>query len=156
MDQLVQTIVGLWTSVQPIVIRALPTFVLVTLLYFFLKKVLFEPLDRVLAERRKRTLGAVEGAEAALAEVEKKTAAYEQSLLEARSAIYREQEENRKHLSEQQSAAVEAARTRMASDVKDAKAGLNAEAAVAKASLQGEVEHLAEQIAQRLLAGGSN
>jgi F-type H+-transporting ATPase subunit b len=156
MDQITSMVGGIWTSVQPIVIRAIPTFVLVTLLYFFLKKFLFEPLDRTLAERHKRTLGAVEGAESALAEVEKKTAQYEQSLQDARSAIYQELEANRKKLADDQSAAVQAARDRFNVQIKDARTGLAAEAAAAKASLEGEVERLAEQIAQRLMAGGSN
>lgn len=156
MDQLSQTVVGLWTSVQPIVIRAIPTFVLVTLLYFFLKKFLFEPLDRTLAERQKRTLGAVEGAESTLAEVEKKAAAYEQSLLDARSAIYKDQEAHRKHLADQQAEAVEDARARIAGQIATARSGLQAESAAAKASLEAEVERLAEQIAQRLVAGGKN
>jgi F-type H+-transporting ATPase subunit b len=143
-------------SVQPIVIRAIPTFVLVTLLYFFLKKFLFEPLDRTLAERHQRTLGAVAGAESTLAEVGKKAAAYEQALQDARSAIYREQEESRKKLADEQSAAVDAARTRLSAHVAQAKTGLQAEAAAARASLESEVERLAEQIAQRLVSGGVN
>jgi F-type H+-transporting ATPase subunit b len=156
MDQLTSTVGGLWTSVQPIVIRAIPTFVLVTLLYFFLKKFLFEPLDRTLAERHKRTMGAVEGAESALAEGEKKTTHYEQSLQDARSGIYKELEANRKQLADDQAAAVQAARARMSEHVTQAKAGLQAEAAAARASLESEVERLAEQIAQRLVTGGSN
>jgi F-type H+-transporting ATPase subunit b len=156
MDQLTSTVLGLWTSVQPIVIRAIPTFVLVTLLYWFLKKFLFEPLDRTLAERHKRTMGAVEGAESTLAEVEKKAAGYEQSLQDARSAIYREQEEHRKRLADDQAAALATARERMAGYVATAKSGLQEESAAAKTSLESEVERLAEQIAQRLLTGGVN
>lgn len=156
MDQLIQTVVGLWTSVQPIVIRAIPTFVLVTLLYFFLKKFLFEPLERTLAERHKRTLGAVEGAESTLAAVEKKAAAYEQSLQDARSAIYREQEAHRKRLADDQASALEDARARLAGQIATARSGLQLESAAARASLEAEVERLAEQIAQRLVTGGQN
>jgi len=153
MDQLIHTIVGLWQQVRPIIIRAIPTFVLVWLLYFFLKKVLFQPLERTLEERRKRTLGAVADAEAKLAEVEKKQAGYEQSLMDARSAIYQEQEAHRKRLAEDQRAAVEGARGRMAAQVTEAKTLIGAEAASAKDSLGAEAERLAEEIASALLVG---
>ena len=153
MDQLLQTVVGLWISVRPIVIRAIPTFVLVLALYFYLKKIIFEPLDRTIDERRKRTLGAIEGAEATLREVEKKAADYEKALQDARSGIYREQEAHRKTLAEEQAAAVAAARDRMKEQAKQVKVSISAEAEAAKTSLALEVERLSEQIAVKLLDG---
>ena len=141
-------------SVRPTVIRAIPTFVLVLALYFYLKRMVFGPLDRTIQERRKRTLGAIEGAEATLNDVEKKAAAYEKALQDARSEIYREQETYRKTLAGEQAAAVAAARERMAEQAKQVKVSITAEAEAARASLGAEAERLSEQIAANLLGGG--
>ena len=141
-------------SVRPTVIRAIPTFVLVLALYFYLKRMVFGPLDRTIQERRKRTLGAIEGAEATLNDVEKKAAAYEKALQDARSEIYREQETYRKTLAGEQAAAVAAARERMAEQAKQVKVSITAEAEAARASLAAEAERLSEQIAANLLGGG--
>jgi F-type H+-transporting ATPase subunit b len=153
MEQLANTFGGLWNQLVPILQRAVPTFLLVWLLYFYLKKVLFEPLDRVLEERRKRTLGAVEASEATLQQVEDKAAEYERLLNEARAGIYREQEEHRGRLAAGQAQAVEAARQKAAAAVAEARAAIGAEAAQAQAGLAAEAERLAEQIATAVLAG---
>jgi F-type H+-transporting ATPase subunit b len=153
MEQLANTFGGLWHQLVPILQRAVPTFILVWLLYFYLKKVLFEPLDRVLEERRQRTLGAIESSEATLQQVEDKAAEYDRLLNEARAGIYRELEVHRRQLAGEQAQAVEAARQSAAAAGAQARAALNAEAAQAKATLSAEAESLAEQIASAILAG---
>jgi len=139
-------------SVRPIVVRAIPTFILVLALFFYLRKIIFEPLDRTLEERRKRTLGAIERAEATLNEVEKKAAAYEKALQDARSEIYREQEAHRKTLAGEQAAAVTVARDLMKDHVAKARTEIIAEAKSAKGALEAEAERLSERIASGLLS----
>lgn len=143
----------IFEALKGIIVRAIPTFVLVILLHWYLKKVLFEPMQRVLEERRKKTEGAVEGSEAALASVNEKLAGYEKALGDARAAIYQEQEAARKQLSEQQAAAVEAARAKSAAQIAEFKAGLATEVAAAKSTLEAQSEELAERIAGAVLAG---
>lgn len=133
--------------------RALPTFLLVILLHWYLKKVLFQPMERVMEERRRRTAGSVEASEAAVAQAREKMEAYEKSLGDARAEIYRQQEESRRKLGEQQAAAVEAARSEAAVRVAAAKAEIAAEAERASAGLAAEADRLADQIASAVLAG---
>ena len=150
MEQIVQIIKDL----QGVILLALPTAFLVILLHWFLKKMLFEPMDRVIEERHKRTEGAVEASQAALATVKEKMAAYEKALGDARAEIFKETEAARKALADQQSQAVEAARVAAAAQVATAKAELAAQADAARAGLRVESERLAEQIAGSLVAGG--
>jgi F-type H+-transporting ATPase subunit b len=146
MEQIFETLKG-------IIVRALPTFFLVIVLHWFLKKVLFQPMERVLEERRKKTQGAVEASEAMLARVHDKMAEYETALGNARAEIFHEQEESRKKLAGQQAGLVEAARAAQAERVAEVKRGLAGEAQQAKATLANEAERLAEQIAGAVLAG---
>ncbi|MBI4891117.1 MAG: hypothetical protein HY821_10875 [Acidobacteria bacterium] len=139
---------------KDILVRAIPTFVLVILLHWYLKKILFQPLERVMEERRKKTLGSVESSEASVAAAAKKLEEYEQALAVARAEIYAKQEEGRKKLAEQQAQAVEAARAKAAERVAEAKAGIAAEAKRASGELAAEADRLAEQIAGVVLAGG--
>lgn len=141
-------------TLQDILVRALPTFALVILLHWYLKKVLFQPMERVLEERRSKTQGSVEASEASVAQAQKKLDEYEQSLAAARAEIYRQQEEMRQKLSEQQSQAVEAARIEAAARVAAAKAGIAEEAQRATVALAAEADRLADQIAGAVLAGG--
>ena len=143
----------IFEALKGIIVRALPTFFLVICLHWFLKKVLFQPMERVLEERRKKTQGAVEASEATLARVNEKMAEYETALGNARAEIFREQEEARKKLAAQQAALVDAARAEQAAKVAVVKRGLAEEVQQAKATLAAEADRLAEQIAGAVLAG---
>ncbi len=143
----------IFEAVLDILVRALPTFFLVILLHWYLKKVLFQPMERVLDERRSKTEGAIDASEATLVKVQEKLAAYEQALGDARAEIYREQDQARKRLADQQMQALEAAREKTAAQVAAGKAEIAAEADKATSSLQAEVERLAGQIAEQVLAG---
>jgi F-type H+-transporting ATPase subunit b len=141
------------TALKDILVHALPTFFLFIALHWYLKKVLFQPMARVLAERRARTAGALEGAEAAVAAAAAKLASYEQALYQARAEIYAEQERARRQLAAEQTAALEQAKAKTAAAVAEARAGIAAEAEAARSAMAAESEQLAEQIARAVLAG---
>ena len=145
MEQIVRTL-------QDILVRAIPTLILVIALHWYWKKVLIEPMQRVLAERRKRTEGAVEAAESAVAQAANKMAAYEKALAEARAGITRAGREPEAAGTEQ-AAAVEAARGKAAAQVAAARVEIAPKAESAPAALAAESDRLAEQIAQAVLAG---
>ena len=149
MEQIFQ----IFEALKGIIVRALPTFVLVILLHWYLKKMLFQPVERVLEERRKKTLGAIEDSEASLAKVNEKLARYEQAISDARVSIYQEQEAARKSLADQQAEAVEAARVKSSERVAQVKSELAAEVSSAKAALASEANRLADEIAGVILAG---
>lgn len=144
MDQTLKALGG-------ILLNALPTLFLVLLLHFYLKRVFFQPLERVLQQREKATEGARQAAEVSLTLAGQKAAEYEAALREARSAIYKEQEQLRRSLRDDQSAAVKDARAKAGALVEGARAQLAADVATARATLESESESLAEQIAERIL-----
>lgn len=150
MEQIVQILKDL----QGVILLALPTAFLVIVLHWFLKKMLFQPLDRVMEERHRRTQGAVDASQAALATVKEKMAAYEKALADARAEVFKQNEAARKELAEQQAKAIEAARAKAAAQVAAAKAQLAVEIEAARAGLGAESERLADQIAGSLIAGG--
>lgn len=144
MDQTLKALGG-------ILLNALPTLFLVLLLHFYLKRVFFQPLEKVLHQRAEATEGARQVAETSLTLADRKAADYEAALREARSAIYKEQEQLRRSLREDQSAAVMDARANARTMVESARAQLAADVAAARTTLESESEPLSEQIAERVL-----
>ncbi len=136
-----------------ILLGAIPTLVLVLILHFYLKAMLFEPLRKVLHERRRATEGARESASLSLERASKKAADYEDSLRVARNEIYREQEEVRRRWREEQSAKIAEARKNAEDLVGEARRKLEAEAAEAKAGLEAQAQQLADEIAGRIIQG---
>src|SRR6185436_3242609 len=84
-------------SLGGIILNALPTVFLLIILHFYLKVMLFRPLDKMLKQRHDLTEGARRTAEASLAEAERKAREYEAKLRDARAVVYKEQEETRKN-----------------------------------------------------------
>ena len=134
-----------------ILLKAIPTVILLIILHFYLKAVLFGPLDRVMKERRKLTEGARELAEASLAAATRKADEYEAKLREARAAVYKQQEEIRKRWLEEQAQQVAEARTRSESTVKAAREAIAQDVAAARTSLQDTSATVADQIVATVL-----
>ena len=145
MEQTLQALSG-------ILVKAIPTVVLVLLLHFYLKAMLFGPLEKILKQREELTDGARKAASASLAEAERKTAEYEAKLRDARAEVYREQEETRRKWLDRQVAQVAEARAAMEVSVREAKAQIAAEAATARTTLQGTSSDLADEIATTVLS----
>src|SRR3954453_16171114 len=93
-----------------ILLRAVPTFLLVILLHFYLKNIFFKPVEKVLHERYQATEGARQSAEHSLAEAASKTAHYEAELRNAKAEMYQAQERLSKELADREAAAVAEAR----------------------------------------------
>jgi F-type H+-transporting ATPase subunit b len=134
-----------------ILLKAIPTVILLIILHFYLKAVLFGPLDRVMKERRKLTEGARELAEASLSAATRKADEYEAKLREARAAVYKQQEEIRKRWLEEQAQQVAEARTRSESTVKAAREAIAQDVAAARTSLQDTSATVADQIVATVL-----
>jgi len=134
-----------------ILLRAVPTFLLVILLHFYLKSIFFKPMEKVLQQRFDATEGARKLAEQSLQQAAAKTAQYETQLRAAKAEMYQAQEQLHKQLQEREAAAVAEARTRAEAAVKLAKAQLAADVEAAKASLAADSESLANEIAETLL-----
>src|SRR5882672_2375486 len=87
-------------------VKAIPTVCLLILLHFYLKAMLFKPLEKVLKQREELTEGAKRAAEQSLAGAERKEQEYQDRLREARAEVCRAQEETRKKWLEDQAAQV--------------------------------------------------
>jgi F-type H+-transporting ATPase subunit b len=136
-----------------ILLRALPTFLLVALLHFYLKYTFFKPLKRVLDARYEATEGARKRAEETLEKAAAKAAEYEQALRSARAEIYQSQEQFHRKLQQERAAQLEAARASAEEMIGQARSQLALDVAQAKIALARETEGLAEQIAEGILHG---
>ena len=134
-----------------ILLRAVPTFLLVIFLNFYLKSVFFKPLEKVLHERYQATEGARKLAKESLDRAAAKTAEYQAAIRAAKNEIYQSQEQLNKQLQEQEAAALLAARHSVEAAIQAAKADLAKDAAAAKATLAADSDALADQIADSIL-----
>lgn len=139
-----------------LVLTALPTSLCILILHFYLKKVLFEPLDKTLAARKAATEGARQEAEASLARAAQKTQEFENALRQARSELYQKAEEERTALRAEQAAAIQQAREKAAALVAEARQQIAAEVASARQSLTAQSEALAGNIAAQIMKGSVN
>jgi F-type H+-transporting ATPase subunit b len=134
-----------------ILLNAVPTVILLLVVFLYLKWMFFRPLEKVLAERKLATTGTREKAEALLAKADQTAAAIEAELKKARESIYQEQEEARRRWSSDQTAQMDQARNSAREAIHQARMELESETAVAKRELTATAESLAEQIANTLL-----
>lgn len=134
-----------------LLLGAVPTIVLLLLLYGLYHVLLHRPLQRVLAERHARTEGAVQKARADIAAAEAKTAEYEHKLRDARTAIYKAQEERRKLADQARARAIADARAKAEAKVAEARKGIRAETEAAQIGLKIEAGRLASEIVKALL-----
>lgn len=138
-------------DVGELLLGAIPTAVLLLLLYAAYSLLVAGPLHRVLARRRELTEGAVMKARADVAAAEARTEEYEQRLREAKSAIFKAMEARRQAAQHAREAALAKAREAAHQQIHQAQAGIEQEVAQARAALQAESERLANQIIQAVL-----
>src|SRR5260370_2512686 len=144
MEQTLQALAG-------ILLKAIPSIVLLLIVHVYLKWMFFRQLGEVLAKRREATEGAMESAKAILAKASEQTAAIEAELRKAREEIYQEQEEARRRWIGEQTARLDEARHKSRELIHQAKQQIEGEAAAARRELAATVETLAEQITRSLL-----
>ena len=141
------------TDVGAILLRAIPTFILVIFLFFYLRSMFFGPLEKVLAQRRAATDGARQQAKHSLEAAEAKVAQYEAQLRAARTEVFTKVDAERKQWSDQQAAQVAVAREKALALVREARVQIAKDADDARASLATQAEALAAQITASLLKG---
>jgi len=134
-----------------LVLKALPTLILVVLLHFYLRAMLYGPLEKVLKQRAEATAGVRKLAEESRVRAETRTKEYEDALRNARGEIYREQEAMRRAWRDEQSKAVAEARARANEHSAEARRAIQEEAETARLTLEARADALAEQIAGAVL-----
>jgi F-type H+-transporting ATPase subunit b len=134
-----------------LLLGAVPTVILLAVLYVLYTVIVHKPLQRVLGERRSRTEGAVEKSRADIAAAEARTSEYEQRLREARATVFKAQEARRKAALDARTAALNQARVKAQAQVQAAKADIQKDRDAAQGSLQAEAQGLAAEIMRRVL-----
>lgn len=138
-------------AVARIFYQAIPTAILVLLLYVFLKFVFFDPLARVLEAREEGTSGVRRHAQENLTIAEQKARSYQERLRHARAEIYRRQEVGRREAIEERNALIRETRQKANEEVRRARAQLREELDAAKVELEQEARALADEITRVLL-----
>ena len=134
-----------------LLLGAIPTVILLALLYGLYTAIVHKPLRRVLEERRGKTEGAVEKSRADIGRAEARTAEYEQKLREARAAIFKTQEARRQAAQLARAQAVAAAHGKAQAQVLAAKRDIESDRVAAQSGLEGEITALAQEIVRRVL-----
>lgn len=138
-----------------LLLGAIPTVVLLLLLYACYDLLIQKPLHRILEERRARTEGAVMKARADVALAEAKMQEYEHRLRDARIAIFKALETRRLKAQQARAEAVTEARARADQQIREARAAIEQDMATARGGLQGEAEKLASDIIRIILRPAS-
>jgi F-type H+-transporting ATPase subunit b len=134
-----------------LLLGAVPTVILLALLYLLYATIVHKPLRRVLDERRSKTEGAVEKSRADIAASKARTSEYEQRLREARATVFHAQEARRKAASDARTVALNEARNKAQAQVQAAKADIQKDREAAQQGLQSEAQALATEIMRRVL-----
>jgi F-type H+-transporting ATPase subunit b len=143
-------------ALEIILLKAIPSAILLLVLYFYLKAMLFGPLARVLKQREELTKGARKAAEQSLARAEQKAKEYEDKLREAKGEVYRDQEETRKKWLADQAAHLVQAKANAETSINGAREGIAQEVAAARQGLADSSATMADQIAASVLARRAN
>jgi F-type H+-transporting ATPase subunit b len=144
MDEILKQLGGL-------VLGSVPTIVLFLLLVIAYRYLVHGPLKKTLAERRERTVGAMEKAQAAIAAAEAKSLEYETSLRTARGAIFQARELRLQKWQAERDAALATARLASQNRVQIARRQIEQSAGQARLQVELSTDQLAEQVLRAVL-----
>lgn len=134
-----------------LVLGSVPTMIIFLILVFAYRFILYGSLVKTLAERRARTTGAVEAAQAAIAAADAKSQEYEAKLRAARTEIFHQREQRIQQWTAQKDAALASARLSAQERVAQARTGIEADAASARQQIESAAGQLAAQVLQSVL-----
>lgn len=124
---------------------------LIIVMVSLLNMTLLKPLNKVLAERERRTKGGSDEAQTTLANANEKLRAYQDSLREARTSGYSLLDQERADAGRQRELKVSAVKTEVESWIAREKQALNSSRAEAELGLGRNAESLALEIGRRVL-----
>jgi F-type H+-transporting ATPase subunit b len=125
--------------------------VYVLILYAFMNRFFFQPILKILHERRALIQGRLEEARQRMNEVEEKASEYEQALQNARSEAYRQQEQQRERVLAEKADLIGKAKAEADQAVRDGRARLASEAEAARNRLQADVDSMARRLSATIL-----
>ena len=134
-----------------LVLGSAPTMVLFILLVAAYGLLVRRPLDRVLAERRARTSGAVEQARSAIAAAETETTLYEEKLRAAKAEIFQARDQKLKQWNAEREAALAQARQHMQERVRGARQDIEQSAQEARLQIVAVSDELSSRVLKAVL-----
>jgi F-type H+-transporting ATPase subunit b len=137
-----------------LVLGSVPTMILFILLVAAYGLLVRRPLDRILAERRARTSGAMEQARNAIAAAEAETAAYEEKLRAAKAEIFQARDQKLKQWNAEREAALEQVRQHMQERVRGARHEIEQSAQEARLQIVAVSDDLSTRVLNAVLPVG--
>jgi F-type H+-transporting ATPase subunit b len=134
-----------------LLLGSVPTIFLFLLLVILYRFLVYGPLTRVLNERRERTEGAIEQANAATAAAAAKTQEYEAQLRAARAKIFQARQQKLEQWNRERDQAIAEAHEAALRLVQEAKLALQTQTAAARRGLEGSIDELASEILRAIL-----
>jgi F-type H+-transporting ATPase subunit b len=121
--------------------------------YFGLRRLAFDPMQRVLAERDRRTVQAQHSAEAMIAAAHADRARYDEAEHQRRLQMAQEAEAARHAAIEDSNREIAAARAAIGRELATQRAAVAAQVDAARRALGSEAEEIANEMLQRVIRG---
>jgi F-type H+-transporting ATPase subunit b len=137
-----------------LVLGSVPTMILFILLVAAYGLLVRHPLDRVLAERRARTSGAVEQARSAIAAAEAETTAYEEKLRAAKAEIFQARDQKLKQWHAEREAALAQVRQHTQERIRGARQEIEQSAQEARLQIVRVSDELSSRVLDAVLPAG--
>jgi F0F1-type ATP synthase membrane subunit b/b' len=134
---------------------SIPTIILFVLLHYYLKGVLYRPLQETLRQRSERIEGRLEAARKLVEQAEQKLAGYEAALRARRVENYKQVEARRQAALTLGQQRLAQARHDSAQNAVQARVQLAAQTGEARRNLQASADMLAGQIVSQVFAGNA-
>ena len=138
-------------QLEGLLLGSVPTIFLFLLIVILYRLLVYGPLTRVLNERRERTEGAIEQANAAMAAAAAKTQECEAQLRAARSRIFHARQLKQQQWTRERDSAVAEAHAAAQRQVEEAKSALQAQTNAAHRTIEDSIGELANEILQAIL-----
>lgn len=132
-------------------VGSIPTLVLFIVLVLAYRYILYGKLMEVRAERRERTVGALEKSRLAIAQADVRAQEYEAKLRAARAEIFRSREQRIQQWNSERDAALGAARLSAQQRVQAAQGALESQAAEARRQIEASANQLTAQVLAAVL-----
>jgi F-type H+-transporting ATPase subunit b len=142
-------------QLEGLLLGSVPTIFLFLLIVILYRLLVYGPLTRVLNERRERTEGAIEQANAAMAAAAAKTQEYEAQLRAARSRIFQARQLKQQQWTRERDNAIAEAHAAAQRQVDEAKSALQAQTDASHATIKDSIDELANEILAAILPKSS-
>jgi F-type H+-transporting ATPase subunit b len=138
-------------QLEALLLGSVPTIFLFLLIVILYRLLVYGPLTRVLDERRERTEGAIEQANAAMAAAAAKTQEYEAQLRAARSKIFQARHLKQQRWARERDSAVADAHAAAQRQVEEAKSALQAQTKAGRHTIEDSIDQLAGEVLAAVL-----